>query len=233
MPEFKLEARPKPYFWVTWLAKLLAGESECPWPTWMRMTYWKVDATSGFSDARRADYSRRHRQLLEMDLDALPKRGRYLIESQNHFTVVGAAASIGGKPDAVWVDEEDGGATPEDKEIDGIVREYKTGRAKASDIIQAQLYLALLPFTPQWKGRRIRWRAEVIYGSVPEGKTTIEIAERVPVELAADFAEHAFGEIRRLAAQSEPRRRPSQSACRYCDMNCPERSVKQTEPELD
>ena len=32
-------ARPEPYVWVSWITKLLAGETSCVWSAWLRAHY--------------------------------------------------------------------------------------------------------------------------------------------------------------------------------------------------
>ena len=41
-------SRPEPYVWVSWITKLLAGESSCVWSAWLRAHYQTAKAPNGF-----------------------------------------------------------------------------------------------------------------------------------------------------------------------------------------
>jgi hypothetical protein len=40
--------RPEPYVWVSWITKILAGESSCVWSAWLRAHYQTAKAPNGF-----------------------------------------------------------------------------------------------------------------------------------------------------------------------------------------
>jgi len=43
--------RPAPYVWVTWITKLLAGETHCTWSVWLRANYKTAPMPSDFDSA--------------------------------------------------------------------------------------------------------------------------------------------------------------------------------------
>ena len=90
-----------PYIWVTWLTKLLVGESSCEWAGWHRAHHiagprrtsvsleqsgWLLDHTAAVQDCR-----------------AILEDERYDVttENQNSFVLRGRTAALGGKPDLV------------------------------------------------------------------------------------------------------------------------------------
>lgn len=91
-----------PYIWITWLIRLLTGESSCEWAYWFRAQHdgrsWKK-APSTF---QQAGWQMEHTALLNTCRDHLEDQGYEVrTESQNSFVLKGKSAAIGGKPDLI------------------------------------------------------------------------------------------------------------------------------------
>ena len=117
--------RSEPYIWVTWLTKLLAGESMCEWSSWFR--------------AHNKDYDKRtidHRELVNARRDQLLDEGYTVhIEDENAFRRIGQTGIVvSGKPDIFAI-----------KDNVGVIEDCKTGRPRTSDQIQVLVYMLLLP----------------------------------------------------------------------------------------
>ena len=66
------EPKSFPSAWVTWLAKLMTDEIQCPWSVWFR-THYKYDRSQRDFDA--AKWNASHRALLEERLLQLQAEG--------------------------------------------------------------------------------------------------------------------------------------------------------------
>src|SRR5438093_576244 len=96
------EARSKPYVYVTWLTKLLAGEDHCAWKAWFK-AHNRYDKQP--SDFNLAKWILDHTEMLTSRADSLRSEGYEVwIENQNEFKFVGKAGTmLAGKPDIVAV----------------------------------------------------------------------------------------------------------------------------------
>ena len=65
--------RENPYIWVTWLAKLLAGESSCEWSAWFRAHY--QDWAKPPSDFNQAQWMLDHTALVNQARESREKLG--------------------------------------------------------------------------------------------------------------------------------------------------------------
>jgi PD-(D/E)XK nuclease superfamily len=133
--------RGEPYVWVSWLAKLLAGEAHCQWALWFR-AHHRYDKVPSDLDA--AGWCVRHAALVGETEQALREEGwKVWVEDQNKFTIRGRTATLAGKPDLVAIKGE-------------VVRviDCKTGSRKGSDFLQVLIYLLLLPRVhPECRGK--------------------------------------------------------------------------------
>ena len=193
-----------PYIWVTWLTKLLVGESSCEWAGWFKAHHrngtrkssvsleqsgWLLDHTAAVQDCRAAleaqDYT-------------------VTTEGQNSFTLRGKTAALGGKPDLMAF-----------KDGTGLIVDAKTGKPRASNIAQVMLYMYAVPraLSPY---RGVSFQGRVMYRD-----HEVDIPARA---LDHDFIDRATSLIRRLASKTEARRVPSAQECRWCEVqDCPER----------
>ena len=80
--------RENPYIWVTWLAKLLAGESSCEWSAWFRAHY--QDWAKPPSDFNQAQWMLDHTALVNQARESREKLGYTVFtENQNSFRLRG------------------------------------------------------------------------------------------------------------------------------------------------
>ena len=199
------QRRNYPYFWTTWLPRLLTGESSCEWSVWFKAHYQNWEKPS--SDFDQTEWLMRHTALLnEQKTQWTGDDRRVYVEGQNAFRLRGRSATLAGRPDLVVLD---------DKEA--IIIDVKTGREQAWHRVQVMIYQYALPLTlPQY--RNVRVSGEVVYPThtvrIPQGAAH------------GQFVEDLGALIRRLAADTPPGWVPSSSECRFCDISvsdCPQR----------
>ncbi|MBA7635052.1 hypothetical protein ES703_42652 [subsurface metagenome] len=199
------EERPSPYIWVTWLTKLLAGESQCEWAAWFRSHYKHDKLPSDFDLAK---WTAEHNELLHKRRDEIEAEGfTVYTEDQNSFRVEGAKGiTLSGKADIVAI-----------KENEAYVEDCKTGNPKTSDHMQVLVYMLTLPLaTTHCKGLTLEGR--IIYKNsvveIPSSKIDDELRKLLKKKV------HLVGGV------EEPRKVPSWGECRFCDISkadCPER----------
>ena len=120
-----------PYIWVTWLPRLLSGESSCEWAAWFKAQHEGSSWARTPSDFDQAGWLMDHTALLNEQREAWEKQGcSVLTEAQNSFTLRGSSASVAGKPDLVAQRRD--GAT---------VIDAKSGRPSPHHAIQVMIYM--------------------------------------------------------------------------------------------
>jgi hypothetical protein len=112
--------RGAPCIWVTWLTKLLSGESQCEWSAWFRAHHKDYDRLP--TDLDVAAWTLEHGQLVRTRREQLLAESyEVFVEDDNAFKRVGKTGIIvSGKPDLVAF----GDGT-------GIIEDCKTGRPPA------------------------------------------------------------------------------------------------------
>jgi hypothetical protein len=112
--------RGDPCIWVTWLTKLLSGESQCEWSAWFRAHHKDYDRLP--TDLDVAAWTLEHGQLVRTRREQLLAESyEVFVEDDNAFKRVGKTGIIvSGKPDLVAF----GDGT-------GIIEDCKTGRPPA------------------------------------------------------------------------------------------------------
>ena len=199
------QLREHPYIWATWLPRLLTGENSCEWAIWFKAHY--VEWTRQPSDFDQAEWLMRHTALLNQQRREWEACGHNVsVEAQNAFRLRGKTATLAGRPDLVVLDDRD-----------ATIIDVKTGQERPWHRVQVMIYQYALPLTlPQY--RNVRIGGEVIYPShtvrVPRGA------------LPGQFIEDLGSLIRRLAADTPPKRVPSARECSFCEISasdCPER----------
>jgi len=198
-------AREQPYIWTTWLARLLAGESQCEWAGWFRAHY--QDWAKPPSDFDSARWVMDHTALVNEARASREKLGyEVFTEDQNFFRLQGATATLAGKPDLIAV-----------KGNDLVIVDAKTGKPSPHHSVQVLTYMYAVPRAlPEYKG--MEFRGHVIY---PDGNVQIPVSG-----LDRRFIDRLGALIRRLADETPARKVPSTSECRWCDItgeDCPER----------
>jgi hypothetical protein len=208
--------RPEPYVWVTWITKLLAGESSCVWSPWFRAHFQTAKAPSGFDMTA---WQMDHAAMLRKTATEHEKEG-YAVhtEGQNLFALKGKVGTLSGKPDLVAV-----------KEATGWVIDTKTGTPKASDRVQVSIYMWALP-------KVIPAFAEVTFS----GKVVYKMGTSIitPGEVDAVFIRRVADLMKEVCGEAEPHKAPSYAECQFCPItaeDCADRAgaVKVFQGETD
>lgn len=190
----KTTRRPEPYVWVSWITKLLAGESSCLWSAWFRAHYQTAKTQNGFDLGNwQLDHTAMLRKVAaEHEAEGL----EVFTEDQNTFLLKGRIGTLAGKPDVVALN---GTA--------GLITDTKTETPKASDRIQVLTYMWALPKTnPAFA--EVKFSGRVVY------KTGF-------VLISAEEADEAFVRqvsdlMRVVCGEAEPHKAPSFKECKFC-----------------
>ena len=204
------ERRATSYIWVTWLTKLLVGENSCEWAAWFKANHegWSYERVPSDFDA--TTWQLNHTALLNQLRGQLEEEGQTVFtESQNSFSLRGASATLGGKPDLIT----SSGAK-------GTVYDTKTGRPSPSHHIQVMVYMYAVPRAlRQYKG--VRFDGKVVYD---DHEVTIPASA-----IDQPFIDGLGELIRRIASGPPARKVPSVMECGFCNItkaDCPERATE-------
>ena len=200
--------RRERYLWLTWLSKLMAGETSCVWSPWYRVRIAGYKRTPSDFDADRWSAMHGvHLAKLIAEREALGESVRR--KSQNTFSLsVAPGLTLAGRPDLIAI-APDGKIT---------VYDVRTGLPRRTHVDQIMLAMLYLPKTQRYLGQAIH--GCVVYTS----------GSRVYLPASAMsqyFQEQAQEYIDVLNADSPPSRAPSPQECRLCDLteeDCPERA---------
>ena len=196
-----------PYIWVTWLTRLLVGESSCEWSSWFRAQHensswqkiptsfdqvkWQLAHTAAIEDTRR--------EWEELGFSVKS-------ENQNSFILRGARATLGGKPDLIARNGDS-----------GTIIDVKTGKPSPSHGVQVMVYMYAVP-------RAIDgYRGISFAGNIAYSDHQVDIPASAVDET---FIKNLSALVLRLSAPEPARRVPSARECSFCDISfadCPER----------
>ncbi|UCF10857.1 MAG: hypothetical protein JSW65_04030 [Candidatus Bipolaricaulota bacterium] len=204
------ETRSEPYIWVTWLTKLLAGESQCEWSAWFRAHHTAYDKVP--SDFDLASWTMDHNELVAARREQLLEDGyEVFIEDENAFKRIGSTGIIvSGKPDILAI-----------RERIGVVEDCKTGRPRASDQLQVLVYLLLLPI------RNPRCANLSLSGRVVYKTKAVDIPASA---LDGAFRQRFVDLVHRVGGETPLAKLPSWSECRWCDIASTVCLARVTEP---
>ena len=194
--------------WVTWLPRLLSGESSCEWASWFKAQHEGSSWSRMSSDFDQTGWLLNHTALLNEQRQRWEQQGHaVLTEGQNSFNLRGSSAVLAGKPDLVA------------RRRDQItVIDAKTGRPSPAHTAQMLIYMYALPLALE------RYKGLSIAGQVAYPDHLVDIpADAVD----SSFVENLGGLIRRLASQMPARRVPSPAECWFCEItpaDCPDRA---------
>jgi hypothetical protein len=196
--------RPEPYVWVSWITKLLAGESSCVWSAWLRAHYQTAKGSNGLD---LGTWQMNHTAMLRKAAAEHEEKGfSVFTEDQNLFALKGKTGTLSGKPDVVAV-----------RDTSGWVTDTKTGMPKASDRIQVMIYMWALPQTnPAFA--EVRFDGRIVY------KTGYSIVTADEVD--GTFIKQVGELMRVVCGDEEPRKAPSFRECQFCPItseDCPDR----------
>jgi hypothetical protein len=186
--------RAEPYVWVSWITKLLAGESSCIWLAWLRAHYQTAKAPNDFDlGTWQIDHTALIRRVA---LEHEAQRYRVFTEGQNLFALKGKAGTLPGKPDVVAV-----------RGTSGWVVDTKTGSPKASDRVQTMIYMWALPRTnPAFS--EVTFDGRVVYKT---GSVIVSADEATP-----EFVKLVGGLMKEICGEQEPRKAPTYGECLHC-----------------
>ena len=199
--------RETPYIWVTWLTKLLVGENSCEWAAWFKANHESSSWAKTPSNFDSASWQLGHTALLNRIRQTAEEEGKVVFtESQNHFSLRGRTATLGGKPDLITVSGEH-----------GMIIDAKTGQPSPSHHVQLLLYMYAIPRSlRQYKG--IDFEGKVVY---PDHEAYIP-----SFALDDTFIDNFSELIQRLASHDPARKVPSKLECSFCNItsaDCAER----------
>lgn len=212
----------KPYFWVTHVVGLIAGEKHCEWAAWFKghFTYTKRAQENA---SQLSQWQAEHGQAVR-DARAKLEADGYMVkvEDQNKFTFYGHAANIGMKMDVIAGKE----ITVDDnrKLVQVRIVDCKTGKPKDADYWQMVCYV--VTYARQTKLKNYTVVGEIWYSEgEPRLVTLAEATERFKT----------FGQyVRAAAGEQEPKRTPSAFECAFCDIaGCPERQERDDTARVD
>ena len=193
-------AKPRhngPCVWVTWLPRLLAGESSCKWASWFKARHEGDSWARMPSDFDQAGWLTNHTVLLNQHHERWEMQGfTVLTEGQNSFNLRSSSAVLAGTPDLVAR-----------RRNEVTVIDAKTSLPSPAHETQVLIYMYALP-------RALRsYRGLTISG---------QVAYHV-VDVSADavdgrFVENLRGLMRRPASRLRARRVPSPDECRFCEI---------------
>ena len=197
-----------PYVWVTWLPRLLSGESSCEWASWFKAQHEGWSWSRMPSDFDQTGWLMNHTSLLNRQRQRWEAQGyTVLTEGQNSFNLRGSSAVLAGKPDLVAM-----------RRDQVIVIDAKTGRPSPAHAAQVMIYMYALPRSLE------RYKGLSIAGQVAYPDHVVDIP---PEAVDRRFVENLGGLMRRLASEMSARRVPSPGECRFCEItpaDCHERA---------
>ena len=211
----------KPYVWVTWLTKLLAGEHRCEWALWFKANnrgYEQIIDPNFDLDAWTAEHDRQVIQRAEF----LRSNGwKVSVEDSNKFTLVGEFAVLGGKADLFATKEHPNLYVTHPGRHAYMVEDVKTGKERESDKWQVRIYQYAYP-------RVIK----SLHGLKIIGVLVYSAGRQVEVEPMTIIEIGKFAALMQMAAADlEPPRTPSRAECASCNIKaCPDRD---NSPELE
>ncbi|HEX3721856.1 MAG TPA: PD-(D/E)XK nuclease family protein [Nitrolancea sp.] len=199
--EMEAASRREPFIWVSWLAKVMAGQVSCEWQYWFQAHHKLLSKQPSTFDA--LGWQIGHTRLLsEVKREVVSSGLRPRTEFGVEFRLPGLEAKISGKADCLVVDGSN-----------VMIYDCKTGKPRESDRVQVMIYMYGLATYPQFATSRIR-------GTVIYRDERFEIPY-LPETFASDLGYFAT----LLAMDEEPARQPGQD-CDYCNIasvDCPDR----------
>jgi hypothetical protein len=196
---------PRTYTWVTWITPFLSDQDKCFWKPWYKShyRYAKVPDTDPEGAKRLEQWCKDHDAMTNARAANLVSEGLTVkLEDANSFVLRGKYGDLSGKPDLV--------AIRPGQQTAHIVDE-KSGKKYDKDPWQVKVYIFAKELT-DLKGFNITGEVEYRGGSTDIIK--LDDADRAKIS----------GIMQIVSGPNEPRREPSPSECRFCDiLNCPDR----------
>lgn len=188
------------YVWVTWLSRLMAGETCCQWAPWFKTHHTDYEKVP--SDFQLALWVAQHTEMVDrLTKEHLTLGNKVSREAQNYFTVKrGSGLLVAGRSDLIAINSAG----------QHTVYDAKTGSPRNSDTIQVMLYMMLLPYSqPIYKGKDF------------EGCIVYKDGKRCDIPAAAvddDFKKRVSYFLDILESPTPPTPTPSFAECKFCDI---------------
>ena len=176
-----------PYVWVTWLSKLLVGESSCEWGSWFKAQHHGSSWDKIPSDFDQVQWLLKHTELLQQTRGYCERQGYQVsVDSQNFFTLRGRSATLAGRPDLV--------AT---RDNETVVVDVKAGQPSSASTAQVMAYMYSLPRALRDRYGDASLSGQVVY---PDGPV------EVPPEAVNDEFVRSLGRLmrRRVGSPAGP-----------------------------
>src|SRR5207249_10971723 len=133
------------FVWVTWLARVMAGEQSCEWASWFKAHYESYDKAPDDFDS--AKWSIEHtRQLRRLQVERRKLGERVFLEGEDAIRLtLPSGVVVAGKPDLITLPDGQA-AAPSDGQPTTLcvgqptIHDVKTGRERCSDRVQIMLY---------------------------------------------------------------------------------------------
>lgn len=185
------EERNSPYIWVTWLAKIMSGDTTCHWQGWFRTKNKLTEKQP--SDFDLIGWTIEHtRMLTELKEKLIKENHKPIIEEFVKYEIPNSDAVICGKPDCV-VETKD----------NIVIYDCKTGNEKDSDKVQVMLYMYILS-KGEFGGKQIK--GIIIYKD-----------NKIEISLPENFEENFNFFVDRLISEESPVKNPGDD-CKFCDI---------------
>ena len=187
--------RDGPYFWVTWLTKLLAGENSCEWASWFRARHESGSWEQVPGDLDRAGWQMAHTAMVNDSREHWEALGcTVFTERQNEFRLRGDMGTRGGQPDLI--------ARKDDA---GTIIDVKTGKPGVDHVVQVVLYMYAVP-------KAIALHRDVVFdGQVAYTDHVVDIPAAAVDDKFVERLSQLIGQLtsgRASPAGAQPRRVP-------------------------
>ena len=205
--------RPEPYVWVSWITKLLAGESSCVWSAWLRAHYQTAKAPNGFDMGA---WQMDHSAMLRRTASEHEGEGcKVFTEGQNLFALKGKVGTLSGKPDVVAIKAK-AAAKRSSRTSGGAVR--KAVKLPIIGIYKLRTAEYPVYITPTLQAARqiVRAGGDIIaidatHRARPEGKSPEELIAAIQTKLGAPVMADIDSLEEGIADHLVPAVRPSPS----------------------
>lgn len=192
--------RESPYIWVTWLAKIMAGDITCQWQSWFRSQNKEIEKQPADFDL--VGWKMDHTKMLtELKGKLIKENYSPIIEQSVKYKIPNLDITVAAKPDCII----------EKKDV-VIIYDCKTGKERPSDQVQVMIYMYLLS-----KGKFYRKQSK---GVVIYKDKKIEISN-----LPENFEDNFNFFVNILSSPKPPTKNPG-ADCKFCSItknDCPER----------
>jgi CRISPR/Cas system-associated exonuclease Cas4 (RecB family) len=199
-----MKPRELPYFWITWLTPLLAGEDSCEYKVWIKAHYTDVaEKKDDFND-----WKLKHTKLLnEIIAEYRVVADQVMTENQTSWQIKGDTAVLSGKMDLVTINP-------------NLVIDAKAGKQKDSHALQVRAYLLAINMGALGKTlKQLEFNGELIYGSSASDPVYVPQPNQ-------EFRDRLFLLVKRLAGVKPPTT-PSYQECKFCSIiDCADRITR-------